>query len=219
MEGASEPWEVPYLPIDPADVGRSYEEVIRINSQSGKGGIAFVLERDHGLQLPRRLQLEFRQVVQTLADASGEELTSLALWEAFCDEYLRAARPFELIDYQERGGHDREDSLSARIRWNGRERTIAGRGSGPIDAFVDALRRHCGVCVRVSDYREHSLSVGADAAAVAYVEVVVADGTALFGVGRHDNIVTASLGAVISAVNRDAIGIAGRTGQAAVSAS
>jgi 2-isopropylmalate synthase len=211
-EAATEPWEVPYLPIDPVDVGRTYEEVIRINSQSGKGGIAFVLEQDHGQRLPRRLQLEFSQVVQRLADASGEELKSEDVWEAFCEEYLCADRPFELLDYRpdyrldnrEAGGPDGQDGLSARIRWQGGVHSIDGRGRGPIDAFVDALHRHCGVSFRISDYREHALSIGADAAAVAYVEIVAADGTALFGVGRNDNIVTASLAAVVSALNRDA---------------
>ncbi len=214
-DGGAQPWEVPYLPIDPVDVGRSYEEVIRINSQSGKGGIAFVLEQDHGLRLPRRLQLEFSQVVQRLADESGEELKSEDIWQAFCEEYLRAVQPFELLDYTERGGPDCEDSLSARIRWKGRVYEIAGRGRGPIDAFVDALRSDCGVSLRISDYREHALSVGADAAAVAYVEVVTAHGTALFGVGRNDNIVTASLAAVISALNRDAVRTAAASGEAA----
>jgi 2-isopropylmalate synthase len=198
-------WEVPYLPIDPADVGRTYEDVIRINSQSGKGGIAFVLEQDHGLQLPRRMQIEFRQVIQKLADASGEELASEAIWNAFSREYLGARVPFELVDYRDRSGLGAEDSLTAVIRWNGQQRSVSGRGRGPIDAFVDALRRDCGVALRLSDYREHALGSGADAAAVAYVEVVVDDDeVSLFGVGIDENIVTASLQAVVSAVNREA---------------
>ena len=197
-----DPWEVPYLPIDPADVGRTYEEVIRINSQSGKGGIAFVLEQDHGLRLPRRLQVEFRQIVQRITDASGEELSSKGVWEAFADTYLNDRGPFALVDYREEGGRDVADRLVAVIREAGVERTIEGAGSGPIDAFVDALRRHCGVSIRVSDYREHAVGRGSDARAVAYVEGVTDEGTSLFGVGLHENIVQASLEAVVSAVNR-----------------
>jgi 2-isopropylmalate synthase len=202
--GPDDPWQVPYLPIDPADVGRTYEEVIRINSQSGKGGIAYVLEQDHGLHLPRRLQVEFRQIVQRIADATGEELSSKDVMDAFSREYFESKEPFELVDYREQGGRDVEDRLEAVIRHHGCQRTIRGHGSGPIEAFVDALRRDCGVSVRVSDYREHALGSGAGAPAVAYVEVITESGRSLFGVGRHENIVEASLEAVISAVNRDA---------------
>ncbi len=200
-------WEVPYLPIDPVDVGRTYEQVIRINSQSGKGGIAFILEQDHGLRLPRRLQVEFSQIVQRLADESGKELTSKAIWDAFHAEYLDPRGPFELIAHHEQGCCEEGEVLSAEIRHAGVASTISGRGSGPIDAFVGALRSACGVSVRVSDYREHALGTGADAMAVAYVEVVTQAGASLFGVGYHRNIVTASLEAVTSAVNRaDRIG-------------
>jgi 2-isopropylmalate synthase len=197
-----EVWEVPYLPMDPADVGRAYEEVIRINSQSGKGGIAYVLEQDQGLRLPRRLQVEFRQVVQRITDETGEELSSKAVWNAFAREYLDRDDPFELVHYREHGGHDVDDRLVAVIRQDGAERSIEGRGNGPIAAFVDALRTHCRVSVRVSDYREHAVGSGEDATAVAYVEVITADGKSVFGVGLHENIVEASLEAVVSAVNR-----------------
>jgi 2-isopropylmalate synthase len=198
----SDVWEVPYLPMDPADVGRTYEEVIRINSQSGKGGIAFVLEQDHGLRIPRRLQIEFAQIVQRLTDADGEELRSEQIFDAFADAYLRAAGPLKLIDYHEETRVGSTDTLTAMIAWDGVEKEITGQGKGPIDAFVEALERHCGVAFRVSDYREHALAEGADAAAVAYVEVVSETGRSTFGVGRHDNIATASLAAVVSAVNR-----------------
>ncbi len=196
------PWEVPYLPVDPASLGRSYQEVIRINSQSGKGGIAFVLEQDYGLRLPRRLQIEFRQVVQRITDESEEELPSKAVWDAFEAEYLTRRRPFELVDYRESGGRDVADRLTAVLRRDGVAQEIEGRGSGPIDAFVDALRRHFRIEVRVSDYREHAVGTGADARAVAYVEILREDGRALFGVGLHANIAFASLEAVVSAVNR-----------------
>jgi 2-isopropylmalate synthase len=198
-------WEVPYLPLDPADVGRSYEAVIRVNSQSGKGGIAFLLERDHGLQLPRRLQIEFSRRVQQIADDSGEEVSSEAVWQAFRDEYLSGRGRFALADYQlerEDGeGGDRE-IVRANLTRDGVSHSIEGRGNGPIAAFVDALRRECGVDLRVVDYCEHALGRGADARAVAYVEVVSRGDLSLFGVGCHASIVTASLQAVISAVNR-----------------
>ena len=137
-----EAWEVPYLPMDPADVGRSYEEVIRINSQSGKGGVAYILEQDHGLRLPRRLQVEFRQIVQRITDETGEELSSRGVWNAFAREYLDRRRPFELVHYREEGGHGVADRLVAVMRHNGVERCVEGRGNGPIAAFVDALARH-----------------------------------------------------------------------------
>ena len=200
--GEDDSWEVPYLPMDPGDVGRAYDEVIRINSQSGKAGIAYVLERDRGLRLPRRLQVEFRQVVQRIADETGEELSPKAVWEAFGQEYLGRREPFELVHYREHGGRDVEDRLVAVIRQDGVERSVEGCGNGPIAAFVDALRTQCGVSVRISDYRQHAVGTGEDATAVAYVEVITEDGKPLFGVGRHENTVEASLEAVLSAVNR-----------------
>ncbi len=207
-----ERWAVPYLPIDPADVGRSYEAVIRVNSQSGKGGIAYLLEKDHGLRLPRRLQIEFSQQVQTLADASGKELTSAAIWAAFAADYLQAVKPFELIEHRSTpDGHGGTCKLTATIRESGRERLLSGQGNGPIDAFTDALNRHCGLEVRVVDYHEHAVGAGANANAVSYVEIRMDDRITLFGVGMDSNIVTASLQAVISAVNRAlrAVGDAG----------
>lgn len=209
--GEDDSWAVPYLPMNPADVGRAYDEVIRINSQSGKGGIAYVLEQDQGLRLPRRLQVEFRQVVQRIADETGEELSPKAVWEAFGQEYLGCREPFELLHYREHGGHDVEDRLVAVIRQDGVERSIEGCGNGPIAAFVDALRTHCGVSVRISDYRQHAVGTGEDATAVAYVEVITEDGKPLFGVGRHENTVEASLEAVVSAVNRSQAHRAGRS--------
>ena len=201
-------WAVPYLPIDPADVGRSYEAVIRVNSQSGKGGIAYLLEKDHGLRLPRRLQIEFSQRVQTLADASGKELTSAAIWAAFAADYLQAIEPFALIEHRSTpDGHGGTCKLTATIRERGRERLIAGQGNGPIDAFTDALNRHCGLDLRVVDYHEHAVAAGANANAVCYVEIRLDDRITRFGVGMDGNIVTASLNAVISAVNRALRGV------------
>lgn len=195
-------WEVPYLPIDPVDVGRSYEAVIRVNSQSGKGGIAYLLEKDYGLRLPRRMQMEFSQWVQAIADASGTELTSADIWRAFQEEYLKLQQPYSFVEHRDAPDVSAADKLTATIRQNGMERIVSGRGNGPIDAFVNALECHCGMTVRVLDYHEHAIGVGADASAAAYVEIAVGDGNTLFGVGIHNNIVTASLQAVISAVNR-----------------
>ncbi len=202
---AAEPiWEVPYLPIDPADVGRTYEAVIRINSQSGKGGIAYVLEKDYGVRLPRRLQIEFSQIIQALADQTGKELTPAAIWHAFQAEYLDAKAPYTCVEHREGpdGRTAEVDRLTATIRYHQRERIISGSGNGPIDAFVDAMRRHCGIDVKLVDYHEHAIGAGANATAVSYVEIRAADGTSVFGVGLHGNIVTASLQAVLSAVNR-----------------
>ena len=198
-------WDVPYLPIDPTDVGRTYEAVIRVNSQSGKGGIAYLLEKDHGLRLPRRLQIEFSRTVQALADTTGKELTSVDIWAAFQSDYLQPTEPFRFIEHRtapdsHTGGTCK---LTATIRESGQERLISGKGNGPIDAFTDALNRHCGLDLRVVDYHEHAIGAGANATAVSYVEIRM-DGEpeVRFGVGIDSNIVTASLNAVISAVNR-----------------
>ncbi|MBW2415010.1 MAG: 2-isopropylmalate synthase [Deltaproteobacteria bacterium] len=197
-------WEVPYLPIDPADVGRRYEEVVRINSQSGKGGIAHVLERDHGLRLPRGLQVEFREIVQRMAEQTGEEIGSDQIWRAFSEEYVGATKPYELLRHRSQADSiaECEQVLTAVIREDGRERTVRGEGSGPIDAFANGLRREFGLDVRVLDYREHAVSRGTDARAVCYVEVAAAGGSSVYGVGLHASIVTASLEAILSAVNR-----------------
>ena len=200
-------WQIPYLPVDPQDLGRSYEAVIRVNSQSGKGGVSFLLERDHGVVMPRRLQIEFSQVVQELSERTGTEVRSELVWESFDREYLNHADPFELIEYraQADGGEADREQLSGLVRFQGVEHRISGRGNGPIDAFVDALNRQFGLGLQVVDYREYAGGRGADAAAFAYVEVGFGDsGGAMFGVGRHGNIVTASLQAVLSAANRAA---------------
>jgi 2-isopropylmalate synthase len=193
-------WEVPYLPIDPADLGRSYEAVIRVNSQSGKGGVAYLLQADRGLDLPRGLQVEFSQVVQRITDATGKEITSEAIWRSFQDEYL-TPRTIKFVDHKTWPGTGGERSIEAHVRVDGQERVIRGEGTGPIDAFVDALRRDCGVEIEIRDYREHAISQGADARAAAYVEAKIG-GRTLFGVGLDSNIVVASLRAVASAADR-----------------
>jgi 2-isopropylmalate synthase len=192
-------WEVPYLPVDPADLGRSYEAVIRINSQSGKGGVAYLLEQEYGLILPRALQVEFAQTVQRRADASGKELSAAAIWSFFEQEFLKADTPYSLISQ----GFDHEtDSgrMNAILKDGTTEHRILGRGNGPIDAFIDALK-NIGVTVQLVDYHEHAVGRGAAAKAVAYVEITGRDGS-LSGVGMDDDIVTASLKAVLSAINR-----------------
>ena len=193
-------WEVPYLPVDPRDLGRTYESVIRVNSQSGKGGIAYLLERDYGLTMPRRLQIEFSQVVQSVTDATGKELTSEQIWLLFEREYLGENGAYaygghQLSPVRE---HQNVERLTLKLKCNGQGALLHGDGNGPIDAIVDAL----GLRFDVLSYEEHSMGSGSDARAVAFVEITTPARATLFGVGLHENIVTASLMAVLSAVNR-----------------
>jgi 2-isopropylmalate synthase len=194
-------WEVPYLPIDPMDLGRSYEAVIRINSQSGKGGIAYILEKEHGIELPRRLQIEFSKVVQAIADGEGVELAADRLWGAFQSEYLEGNGRYGFVSHSASADQAEQDVI-AKITVDGNLKTILGHGNGPVDGFVDAIRKESGLNFDVADYREHAIGMGANAAAIAYVELRLADGSSLFGVGVDKNIVVASLKAVISGVNR-----------------
>ena len=196
-------WEVPYLPIDPKHVGRTYEAVIRVNSQSGKGGVAFIMKVEHGFDLPRRLQIEFSKTIQAITEDSGTEISPTAMWDAFRTVYLPAAPAWEL------GGHDLVSGdggdgtrITAQLVVDGGPRTVTGAGNGPIAAFVDALRSGLGVEMDVVDYAEHALGQGADATAVAYVETIARDGSLWWGVGTHPNIITASLRAVLSATSR-----------------
>ena len=194
-------WEVPYLPIDPMDVGRSYEAVIRINSQSGKGGIAYILETEHGIDLPRRLQVEFSKVVQAIADGEGVEVPAERLWSAFEQEYLDGNGRYGFIEHKAKSDHG-DQGLTAKIADDGKLKTITGHGNGPVDGFVDAIRKEAGIAFDVADYREHAMGTGANATAIAYVELRLADGSTLFGAGIDKNIVVASLKAVVSGVNR-----------------
>ena len=195
-------WAVPYLPIDPKDVGRSYEAVIRVNSQSGKGGVAYVMKTEHHLELPRRLQIEFSRVVQTHTDEEGGEVSPSEMWKIFEGEYLTTSAPLALLAHHTSAAIDEKDALTVEVRYGGETRILEGSGNGPIAAFVDALST-IGVDVRVLDYAEHAMSAGGDASAAAYLECVV-DDQVLWGVGVDPNIVTASLRAVVSAVNRAA---------------
>jgi 2-isopropylmalate synthase len=196
-------WEVPYLPVDPADVGRTYEAVIRVNSQSGKGGIAYLLERDYGLALPRLLQIEFSQVVQAIADATGKELASADIHAAFEREYVARAAPIAYVDHRagHAGAHGSVEHLTARLAIGGIETIASGSGNGPVDAFVHALRESVGADVHVLAYHEHATGSGEDATAVAYVQLR-AGSRSVYGVGLDPNIVTATLKAVVAAVNR-----------------
>jgi 2-isopropylmalate synthase len=198
------PWEAPYLPIDPHDVGRSYEAVIRVNSQSGKGGVAYIMKSEHNLDLPRRLQIEFSRAVQTHTDTAGGEVDAARLWEIFTHEYLAADSPLKLVKVSSASATGGLDTVTATVVDRGRERSISGEGNGPVSAFVDALSS-LGYHVRVLDYAEHALSSGGDALAAAYVECEVGEGElseVVWGVGMDPNIVTASLRAVASTVNR-----------------
>jgi 2-isopropylmalate synthase len=199
-------WAVPYLPIDPKDVGRTYEAVIRVNSQSGKGGVAYLMKSEHALDLPRRLQIEFSQVVQRVTDDAGGEVSPERLWEIFADEYLpnpaNAWGRLALRRHHTSTSVDGEHSIEVAVTLDGQDRTLTGSGNGPIAAFIAALGA-AGIDVRVLDYAEHARSSGEDASAASYVECAVGN-TVFWGVGIDPNIVTASLRAVVSAVNRAA---------------
>ena len=197
-------WEVPYLPIDPKDVGRTYEAVIRVNSQSGKGGVAYIMRTEHKLELPRRLQIEFSQVVQRMTDEAGGEVSPETMWSVFSAEYLPdPAAPwgrFALKSVRQESDIDGDTTVDVVIFDSGTEVALTGRGNGPVAAFCDALAQH-GVDVRVLDYAEHAMSAGGDATAASYVECAV-DGRMLWGVGIDPSITTSSLKAIVSAVNR-----------------
>ncbi|MGE0170696.1 2-isopropylmalate synthase [Nocardioides sp.] len=193
-------WEAPYLPIDPKDVGRSYEAVIRVNSQSGKGGVAYILKAEHKLDLPRRAQIEFSRVIQERTDTEGGEMAPEDIWSTFKAEYLERETPLKLNSVHTSSAAGEKDQLAVNVYVDGEIRSLEGTGNGPIAAFVNAIN-DLGHDVRVLDYAEHALSSGGDAIAAAYVECAVGD-QILWGVGLDPNIVTASLKAVISAVNR-----------------
>jgi 2-isopropylmalate synthase len=207
-------WEIPYLPIDPRDVGRSYESVIRVNSQSGKGGVAYLLEQEYNVSLPRRLQIEFSPVVQALSDSSGKEITAAQIWKLFEEEYLA----HEGREYQYRGHHlvtatDGTDGelLTLNVMRGGKQMQLTGRGNGPIDALVHSLA----LPIDVLSYEEKSIGKGSEAKAAAFVEITTPSRVTLFGVGVHANIITASILAVLSAVRRaDARGLLPAQGKA-----
>ena len=195
-------WEVPYLPIDPKDVGRTYEAVIRVNSQSGKGGVAYIMKPDHGLTLPRPMQVEFSSVVQNVTDAEGGEVESKHMFDIFAQEYLDRTTPLEQVSMQVDAAKTENDTatITAQIRFNGKDVTVTGTGNGPVSAYANALES-IGVDVEVQEYTQHALSAGDDAAAAAYIYAEV-NGQKVWGVGIARSITYASLKAVTSAVNR-----------------
>jgi 2-isopropylmalate synthase len=209
QRSGSEEWDVPYLPVDPQDLGRSYEAIIRVNSQSGKGGVAYLLLSTYALDLPRGLQVEFAQKVQAITDAEGGELTADDLYEVFRANYLAVAEPYELISYRHEADEN-GDRLTAQLRSAGDALELVGSGNGPIAALVHEFSETLGFPIRVLDYHEHAMSTGEDATAAAYVEADV-DGEPVWGVGIHASIVTASLRAVVNAVNRGLVARAAQT--------
>ncbi|MBC7378857.1 MAG: 2-isopropylmalate synthase [Burkholderiaceae bacterium] len=200
-------WDMPYLPIDPKDLGRTYEAVIRVNSQSGKGGISYLLESEYGIELPRRLQIEFSQVVQRVMDAQGKELTAHDIWQLFEREYAIAAIEAPQHQVHEKSAGSKSVSLSAHVKLGAQDLHIEGSGTGPIDAFINGVNEATGHTVRVLDYHEHSVGSGANAQAVAYLEMRINEAQTVFGVGMDANIVTASLKAIMSGIHRSKVGI------------
>jgi 2-isopropylmalate synthase len=198
-----EVWEVPYLPIDPAHVGRTYEAVIRVNSQSGKGGVAYIMETEHGFTLPRRLQIEFSSQIQAIAEDTGTEITPTAMWDAFTATYLPENPSLGLRTHELVTTAEGVTSITAHLLIDGEPMSVSGSGNGPIAAFVVALRSALSMELDVVDYHEHSMGSGSDATAVAYVEAIGADGVTRWGIGTDTNIITASLKAVLSAAGRD----------------
>lgn len=197
-------WEVPYLPIDPSDVGRTYEEVVRVNSQSGKGGVAYLIERDHGLSMPRRLQIEFSQIIQKIADETGKEIIASEIWETFRKTYLNNEGKFNFVEHHIKSSSNsqsQEDLLKIKITEDGIEKQIEGSGNGPIDAFISALKNDLNLSVKISDFHQHAISTGSDAKAVAYIEIQN-KGESSWGVGMHANTVIASFLSVISGLNK-----------------
>ncbi len=194
-------WGVPYLPIDPKHVGRTYEAVVRVNSQSGKGGVAYILEAEHGMVLPRRLQIEFSKTIQTITEDTGTEISPGDMWRAFEAIYFPTNAPVQFLGHEAVTDGGRAQ-VTVEILVDGQPRTVTGQGNGPIAAFVDGLKTALGIEIDIHDYAEHAVSAGASAMAVAYVEGRAADGTVRWGVGTDESILVASLKAVISAVNR-----------------
>jgi 2-isopropylmalate synthase len=197
-------WEVPYLPIDPADLGRSYDAIIRVNSQSGKGGVSYLLEHEQGLVLPRRLQIEFSRAIQRVTDETGQEITPKDVFEVFSQEYLGRETPWNLVSHRITGSPkttgQKQFSIEIDVEIDGNPRHMVGHGDGAISAFVDAL----GIEARVMDYQEHAIGTGTDTRAASYVEMRIGDAASAFGVGIHEDIVTSSFLAILSAVNRQA---------------
>jgi 2-isopropylmalate synthase len=197
-------WDVPYLPIDPSDLGRTYDAIIRVNSQSGKGGVAYLLERDHGLNLPRLLQIEFSQVIQGITDTTGKEVSSGEIRQAFDRTYLEGNGPLRYEDHAQTHvrGQANAERVEATVLHAGQPLAVTGAGNGPVDAMMRGLQQALGIDAHVMSYSEHSLTAGEDSRAVAYVQLKFGWDQSAYGVGIDENIVTAALKAIVSAVNR-----------------
>jgi 2-isopropylmalate synthase len=201
LSGDYEQWQVPYLPIDPKHVGRTYEAIIRVNSQSGKGGVAYVMDFEHNLDLPRGLQVEFSKQVQAITEATGTEIKPGELWDAFSETYLPDDAAIRLIS-SEVSSNEKGTKVVAQVLVDGHHRTLTGQGNGPVNAIVNGLHTELGLELNVEDYHEHALTSGAEASAAAYVQATGNSGAQVWGVGIHSSILDATLAAVISAANR-----------------
>ena len=202
LAGDYQTWDVPYLPIDPKHLGRSYEAVIRVNSQSGKGGVAYLMLHEYGLDLPRALQVNFSQRIQAVTEDSGTDITSYEIQRRFMATYVEDPdSPIELLSHHSTSGSDEEALITAKLMVNGVERELSGSGNGPIDAFINALRESQMFVGKLVDYVEHAVGTGSDTGAAAYVEIDTGDRDTVWGVGLHESILTASFRAVVSAVN------------------
>ena len=205
MRESNDPaWKVPYLPIDPEDVGRNYEAVIRINSQSGKGGVAYIIEKDHGLSLPRRLQIDFSRVIQKIADQSGKELEAELIWETFNKTYIKVEGKYEYLNHEiisKNDKNDQIDEITLSLNIKGKSHTLSGKGNGPIDSFINAISNNLDLNLKVSDYQQNAIASGSDASAAAYIELAIKD-QILWGIGINQNTVVASFQAIINGLNR-----------------
>ena len=205
MRESNDPaWKVPYLPIDPEDVGRNYEAVIRINSQSGKGGVAYIIEKDHGLSLPRRLQIDFSRVIQKIADQSGKELEAELIWETFNKTYIKVEGKYEYLNHEiisKNDKNDQIDEITLSLNIKGKTHTLSGKGNGPIDSFINAISNNLDLNLKVSDYKQNAIASGSDASAAAYIELAIKD-QILWGIGINQNTVVASFQAIINGLNR-----------------
>ena len=205
MRESNDPaWKVPYLPIDPEDVGRNYEAVIRINSQSGKGGVAYIIEKDHGLSLPRRLQIDFSRVIQKIADQSGKELEAELIWETFNKTYINVEGKYEYLNHEiisKNDKNDQIDEITLSLNIKGKSHTLSGKGNGPIDSFINAISNNLDLNLKVSDYQQNAIASGSDASAAAYIELAIKD-QILWGIGINQNTVVASFQAIINGLNR-----------------
>ena len=205
MRESNDPaWKVPYLPIDPEDVGRNYEAVIRINSQSGKGGVAYIIEKDHGLSLPRRLQIDFSRVIQKIADQSGKELEAELIWETFNKTYIKVEGKYEYLNNEiisKNDKNDQIDEITLSLNIKGKTHTLSGKGNGPIDSFINAISNNLDLNLKVSDYQQNAIASGSDASAAAYIELAIKD-QILWGIGINQNTVVASFQAILNGLNR-----------------